>query len=88
MSVSCHDWCRVSHTTAPFRIRLYNWKSKTEYLPESGQPMLTPYLVQTVDILKNSPPRLIQVAGQNHLTLRVWSGSPSAQSGLTAIHKI
>lgn len=24
--------------------------------PESGQPMVTPYLVQTVDILKNSPP--------------------------------
>ena len=59
MSVSCHDWCWVSHTRAPFRIRLYNWKSKTEYLPESGQPMVTPYLVQTVDILKNSPSRLI-----------------------------
>ena len=50
--------------------------------------MVTPYLVQTVDILKNSPPRLIQVAGHGHLTLSIWSGSPSAQSGLTAIHKI
>ena len=42
----------------------------------------------TTNILRNRSTRSIQVAAHRHLTLSIWAGSPSEQSGYTAVHEI